>query len=377
MRIWGLYSNLSQDLFDITYVGVDHISKLNRNPAYNIIHYNFKEILCAPPSHYYLWKALEKIFFKNSSLDLFFYLGMKSDKQFSYILNTQDADITIFSHPWSSLSVDKGSSRFFIYDAHNCEYALMSQIMKEHPLRHLILKQVKKIEADACRKSDLILVCSHEEKKEFIDLYNVDPKQIVIVPNGTNISQKKGKEVYRKRLSLSSQDKLIVFVGAYYKPNIDAVRFILKNIAPKLNNLNFLIVGSVSNAFKTEQKPSNVRLAGYLPDEQLEESLLAADMAINPMSDGSGINIKMLDYMSYGLPIITTECGARGIQSNGKKPMLISSLDKFVENIELLIKDNQLFSRLSRDGRDLASQQYDWKKISSNLQETIIEKLKL
>ena len=35
---------------------------------------------------------------------------------------------------------------------------------------------------------------------------------------------------------------------------------------------------------------------------------------INPMISGSGTNIKMFDFMAAGLPIITTDIGARGIE---------------------------------------------------------------
>ena len=40
-------------------------------------------------------------------------------------------------------------------------------------------------------------------------------------------------------------------------------------------------------------------------------------MAINPMFGGSGTNIKMFDFMAAGLPTISTEIGARGIESPG------------------------------------------------------------
>jgi glycosyltransferase involved in cell wall biosynthesis len=94
------------------------------------------------------------------------------------------------------------------------------------------------------------------------------------------------------------------------------------------------------------------------------------------MSDGSGINIKMLDYMSHGLPVVTTECGARGIDTNGKQPMIISGLDKFIDNIKMLDSDSLLCERLSKDGRSLVTERYDWQMISNKLQHIIMERVR-
>ena len=368
-RIWGLYSNFSQDLFDITYVGVKPGLRNGSRYSFNKIRDNFREILCALPAHYYFWYAFEKMAFRGTSLDLFTYLWMRTDWHFKYALNSQNADILICSHPWPALCVNKNNNQFFIYDAHNCEYLLMDRILGKHMLKKFVLRQVKKIEGAACRKSDLILVCSEKEKQSFIDLYKVNENKIIIVPNGANIRE----EIEEK----SREDRTVIFIGAYYKPNIDAARFIIKELAPRLKEFKFLIVGTVFDAFRTEKIPGNLKFLGKVSDEELGAALKASDIAIHPMFDGSGINIKMLDYMSYGLPIVTTQIGARGIESKGKQPMVISAIDKFIDNIKMLNSDSVLYKRLSEDGRSLAAERYDWVKISNSLQDVILDKLRV
>jgi glycosyltransferase involved in cell wall biosynthesis len=93
------------------------------------------------------------------------------------------------------------------------------------------------------------------------------------------------------------------------------------------------------------------------------------------MFKGSGINIKMFDYMSYGLPIVTTQCGARGIQTNGKIPMLISSPERFCQDIKILYENKPLQIEMSEAGRQLVREQYDWQRISANLQETLLQRI--
>jgi len=375
-RIWNLYSSFPPDLFDITYVGVGNNLGEGQKYRLNRISDNFKEVLCSLPSHYYLWRILEQRIVKNKHLDLFVYLCMHTDSQFKYILSADNTDIIIFSHPWSSLCVQKADSQFFIYDAHNCEYLLMDRILGRHILKKVILNKVKKIEGDACKKSNLILVCSEKEKNDFIKLYNVKQDKIIIVPNGANpkMQDSANKKLCRNKLSISLSDKIIFFVGAYYKPNIDSARFIIEKLSAELSEFVFLISGSVSHFFKPNVMPKNVRLLEEIDDADLDAAFRSADIAINPMFDGSGINIKMLDYMSYGLPIVTTQVGARGIETFCKQPMAISSVDKFSENIKIIDEDVKLYKRMSEDGRSLITDYYNWKLISKQLQEDIIKR---
>lgn len=365
-RIWNLYSNFSQDLFDITYVGIKANLEDGLKYSFNKIRDNFKEISCAFPPHYYLWHLIEQKFFKDTSLDLFIYLRMHTDWHFKYALNSQNADVIICSHPWSSLCVEKKNTQFFIYDAHNCEYRLMDRILGKHIFKKFVLKQVKRIEGDACRKSDLILVCSEKEKNDFLDLYGVKENKIIIIPNGALVRERIGKT--------RGEGKAIIFVGAYYKPNIDAARLIIEELAPRLREFKFLIIGTVFDAFKTEKIPENIKFLGKISEEELNTALMSSDIAINPMFDGSGINIKMLDYMSYGLPIVTTQVGARGIKTNGRQPMIVSTPDNFIDNIKMLSNDTLLYKRMSIDGMGLVAERYDWKKISAKLEGIILEK---
>jgi MoaA/NifB/PqqE/SkfB family radical SAM enzyme/glycosyltransferase involved in cell wall biosynthesis len=378
-RIWHLYSNLSPDLFDITYIGVNFGTEKDLKYRFTKISDNFKEILCTFPPHYYFWHIFEKAIFRDDSFDLFLYLWMHTDWQFKYILNAQGADIVVCSHPWSSLCINKNSKQFFIYDAHNCEYLLMNKILGNHYLKSFVLRRVRKIESDACRKSDIIFACSNKEKNDFTELYKINPDKIIIINNGSGMKEKTSlteKDECRRKLNILSRDKVIIFIGAYYKPNIQALKLIIENIAPALKEFKFLIVGKVCDSLNHKILPQNIILLGTVLDAQLDFALKASDVAINPMFDGSGVNIKMLDYMSYGLPIVTTECGARGIETFGRQPMIVSSFENFVDNIKIIITDTALYKQMSEEGRNLVAEHYDWKKISTKLQNILLKRLK-
>lgn len=376
-RIWHLYSNLSSDLFDITYVGLD----INLKKPYQIekITENFKSITCQMPVHYYPWYFFEKNLLKNLAFDLFSYLMMWSDSHFKFILNSQKCDVLIASHPWASPCMQKQDGAFFIYDAHNCECLLMEQILRGRWYKDIITSRVRAIEEEACRKSDLILVCSEKEKDDLLNLYDVACNKICLIPNGaeSNLSLiEKDRVAAKRKMGIPEDKTTLFFIGSYYNPNIEAARFIIQNLAPQLKEPLFLLAGGVTQAFDHKGLPPNVRTFGKVSEDELSELLSASDIAINPMFSGSGINIKMLDYMAYGLPVVTTECGARGIKTFNRCPMVISSADEFAGNIRMVAKNKSLCKKMAEDGRSLVADYYDWKAISKRLQDIILERLR-
>lgn len=376
-RIWNLYSHLSESLFDITYVGVDHATQGELSYKFNKINSNFKEILCFLPPHSCFWYLIEQKILKNTTLFLFPYFFIHTDWQFSQVINQQEKDIVICSHPWSWVSIAKSFSKFVVYDAHNCEYLLMKQILANHPFRDIILKKVKNIEGDLVKKSDLLLVCSEQEKQEFQDIYKISPNKICIVSNGASIkplSNGNKRDECKRQLGLAGH-KIICFVGANYKPNNDGAKFISNVLARELPEYTFLIIGTVKNALSVDKIPGNVRLTGRISDEELDNMLIAADIAINPISNGSGINIKMLDYFAAGVPVVTTPIGARGIGLSNFTDAIICEKEYFADNIKRLFQDKQLYNNLSENAFSLVSNNFDWKKISNNLESVLLERL--
>jgi glycosyltransferase involved in cell wall biosynthesis len=93
------------------------------------------------------------------------------------------------------------------------------------------------------------------------------------------------------------------------------------------------------------------------------------------MLSGSGTNIKMLDYMAAGLPVITTPVGARGLDIENHNNAIICDVSKFPEKIRELTNDKDLYARLSRNGRKLVVEKYDWENIAERMAKILEGKL--
>jgi glycosyltransferase involved in cell wall biosynthesis len=118
--------------------------------------------------------------------------------------------------------------------------------------------------------------------------------------------------------------------------------------------------------------PKNVLAFGVVDEEEKYELYKLADIAINPMFSGSGTNLKMLDYMSAGIPIISTPIGARGLDIENGKHALVCSEDQMYEKIIELLNTESLRNILRENARNLVESRYSWDKIAN----IILSKLK-
>lgn len=357
--MWGLYGNLG-DMFDITYVGVDP----GRDQKYTSRKINDKvrEVIQPLSKLYYPFRRFELKIVKNLTFDIFTYLMMVFDAGFKKELNKYDSDILISSHPWVSPCFKIKKGQIFIYDAHNCECLLMKQILRGRWYNRIISFFVKLIEIRACRKAKIVIVSSRKDKESFVSLYGIPEDKIFVLPNGTYIeSQSNQKE---NLVSKKGKKPLLLFIGAYYNPNIEAARFIVEELALALDCADIAIVGTVSDYFRDKKVPDNVKLVGRVEDDELFDWLKSADIGLNPMFTGSGINMKVLDYFSYGLPVVTTWVGARGIEGVDSRDFIACDKDDFVNKVKLLLENKELCVKMGENARRLAENIYDWKNIS-------------
>lgn len=286
------------------------------------------------------------------------------------------ADIVVFSHPWVFALVEPqlGADKFVVYDSHNVEGYLRAQFLdRKNPRERDLLFNLVENENLCGMRSDLVLCCSSEDQAMFSRLYNWPPAKCRVVPNG--VMSKKilpahsaEKTQARQRLGIGDEAFVAFFIGSSYSPNLEAAEFIIKKLAPRMKDVIFVIAGGVTDKL-TADRGANLVFAGSIDDDEKSAWLHASDIAINPMFSGSGTNIKMFDFMTAGLPVVTTTKGARGIVVQQQNGFLTAdeSADSFAGEIARLKEDPDLRDRLSRLGRECVERHYSWEKISPAL----------
>jgi len=257
-----------------------------------------------------------------------------------------------------------------IYDAHNVEYLLKKQLATK--LNKIWLNRVYEIEKYACEISDAIFVTSNEDKEAFVELYDISEDKLFVIPNGVELDSLKvgiDKEFAKKIFGLEGKT-IAIFIGSGHKPNVEAAKFIVHDLAPKLDNLHFLIVGEVCNHIN-EPIPKNVKLLGIVDNETKNLALKASDIALNPVMKGSGTNVKMVEYMAMGLPIITTPIGARGLEVENWRHLIITERKNFSDVIRYLLSNEDLLKHISKNCISVVREKYNWKVISRRVLKVI------
>ncbi|MEI6690162.1 MAG: glycosyltransferase [bacterium] len=133
---------------------------------------------------------------------------------------------------------------------------------------------------------------------------------ILITPNGID-----GIHFLPPR---TSKIMTLGFIGSQsHTPNIAAINFITENILPALNTREHEYRVMVLGKFdKLLSENKHVEIIDHI--DELRDFYSKIDFLVAPIYSGSGTRIKILESLSYGKPIITTEIGAEGIGIKSK-----------------------------------------------------------
>ena len=373
-RIFNLYSQLARR-FDITICSIVEVSRYSQDLILN----NGLKQISVPQSKEHAESQRKKE--RALGLNLFdvcmIDLVELSDDYVKMVRELIDeSDIVVFSHPYLySLHKHIGPGKIVIYDSHNVEYLLKKNYINNFDL----CKKIQITERAACQDSDLVLTTSEEDKKDLVNLYGEDPNKVLVVPNGVDASRiglvTDYDRIKQKDLVGLGGSPVILFVGSWHPPNLEALRFIIDVLGRRFPNHIFMIVGSVKNYYLKDcgDLPKNVMAFGVVDEEEKYELYKLADIAINPMFSGSGTNIKMLDYMSAGIPVITSPIGARGLDLENYVHAIVCPADLISEKISELLSDEKLRDRLRTNARALVDEKYSWVKISERVEKRLKE----
>lgn len=147
--------------------------------------------------------------------------------------------------------------------------------------------------------------------------------------------------------------KDLLFVGGFaHNPNVDAIKWFDEAILPRIKARNPNIKLNVVGSNATEEilnitKKDSYNFLGYVSDEELERLYSEARIVIAPLRYGAGIKGKILEAMSKGSAIVTTNCGAEGIEDADKFMKIGDSAQEFSHDILKLYDDFDELHKLS------------------------------
>jgi len=206
---------------------------------------------------------------------------------------------------------------------------------------------------------DLVIAMSETDKNILRKLFGI--KNIEIIENGVeHISLLPTRE--------KSDIINLGLIGSFsHPPNLEAFRFCCEKILPLLEKSNisfkFYLAGENDSQLvknmsqKLLKDPAQIVNLGFV--KEAKDFYQQINVLIAPLFAGSGTRIKILESLSFGKPVITTETGAEGIAIS----------DPWVKKIkQLKANDAQLWLNSIRDLMSRTLNQEDYLHLNTKLQ---------
>lgn len=361
-RIYNLYKNIAKE-YEVKIIAYDTccVPKKRHKIAYGL------EEIVVPKSEMHQdeeTKIEEAVGFPIT--DIAMPMIGELTPEFGDILEKEslNADLIVVSHPYTYIQVKNHARKIpFIYEAHNVEYLMKKKMLPENEIGKKLVDNLFAVEKECCQKSKFILTCSEEDKATIMDLYGVDAGKIIVVPNGVDCDATQYVDINarleNKKEHEISDEKIGIFMGSWHMPNLEAAEEVI-NIARKCPREKFLLIGSQCSYFKDKELPRNVGLLGLVSEKEKLQIFKTVDFALNPMKSGSGTNLKMFDYMSAGIPVISNLFGTRGIDD--KQSLIIAESDEMPNAIEKF-NLKECITKVG-DARKYIEDTFDWKVIA-------------
>jgi len=264
-----------------------------------------------------------------------------------------DAEIVMYDFPFvfPHDPFPQDQSKVRIYNSHNFEAALSSALVNGGGSE--LHDMVERSEEALCRASDLIIATSALEAQAFSLFYQIPQSRIEVMPLGFE-----PQDVTAEPKKDTENDPFCFFIGSQHGPNLQAGREVV-DLAVRMPDIRFVIAGAVCDALGSA--PDNVVLMGRIDDDTKRQLFSDAAVFLNPMREGAGMNVKVVEALGAGLPVISTGTGARGFNMGDEHLVLAETLGEFEAALRrfLAIPANQA-KKQKRVRAALAEEQYSW-----------------
>lgn len=277
---------------------------------------------------------------------------------------SQDGDVFVLCHPWLWPALRKVLSQrraTLVYDAHNVEFVLKQQALKPGALSRRLAEQTRRTEIDVVRRADLVLACTGLDATTLAEVSGRAQGDIRVGLNGVEPSARADAIVAARG---DAVPRVAVFVGSKHLPNDQAARWIIETLAPACPQWRFDIAGACGPAAGVAPGP-NVRVLGHVQD--LGALLAGAGVALNPVTLGSGVNMKLFEYLQHGLPVLSTAFGMRGLEGGERHGIVVEPLERFAQALQTLAADAPRALALGRDGAAWVQERFSWPAIGARL----------
>lgn len=312
------------------------------------------------------WLSISKLLPFTSAL----YWSPRMERLLKKVLSKEHYDFVHFEsfYPSLYLSLVKRLGVKAVLSNENVEYQIYQRYSQQRFFAwrwifELEVLRMRRFEEKLWQKADLNLALSVNDAAV---IKKVTKKPCPVIPNGVDIQS-------FSKIKKDNDGRTLIFVGTLiYQPNDDAMKYFLEKIYPlikeKVSKVKFVLV--------SWYEPSWLR--AYLNDHSIKfiedkqtpanEFLRKADIMVAPIRIASGTNIKVLEAMAVGLPVVTTSIGVEGLEVKiGEEIIVADQAIEFAQQVVKLLNSSSRRRQLGQNAQRMVASLYDWAKIGERL----------
>lgn len=232
---------------------------------------------------------------------------------------------------------------FDTVDLHFLRLERQADVDHNDKLKSLSLR-TKILELGLAKASNYTITITDVEKRI---LESEGVPNVYTIPNIHLCLKTKEQHPFEKRSG-------IVFIGGYlHVPNIDAVKWLIREIMPlvwnKLGDIPVYLLGSNPTEEVLSLAGENVYVPGFIED--VSDYFYNAKLSVAPLRFGAGMKGKIGQSLEFGLPVVSTSIGVEGMPLEDNINCLVADdIELFATNIIELYSNATLWEKIRNNG---------------------------
>lgn len=224
-------------------------------------------------------------------------------------------------------------------------------------------KRLLKYETSITEKFDAVIMISQEDEK---NIRNYNPRiKTFSIPSAVNTEVEKSIEKIEK--------KTLAHVGSLsWEPNYQSLIWFIDNVMPllikKFTDVKLYIYGNLANRnikIPNDLK-NNIEIVGFVDD--IKKHTLSKEVLVVPLQIGSGIRIKILEFLAWGAVIVSTDIGKEGIDIKDSEHLLIANTpQEFVDKISLVFENKINKQEITENAKIFIKNNYSFEAVAKLL----------
>jgi sugar transferase (PEP-CTERM/EpsH1 system associated) len=230
-----------------------------------------------------------------------------------------------------------------------------------HPLWKLFYtveyQRMVRYEPTIARKFDRCLLISDADRRSLDAEGKLD--NVFFSPHGVDINY------FAANTDVLKEPHAIVFHASMrYRANTDAVLYFVEEIYPRVKeqvpDAKLYVVGyQPPPSVRALARDPSIAVTGFVED--VRAYLNRAEVAIDPLRVGAGLQNKVLESMSMGLPVVATSVANEGIAATPDTHILVADdAETFARHILLLFANKALRRSLGHAARAFVEDRWSW-----------------